>query len=71
MCGSLDRQLLDVRLRGVQMEDPVYVDLVSGYVHELAFDRAAEIIGFSSLPLWDAPVLVIDRSAVPVAAGSA
>lgn len=72
LCGdrpsdSLERALLDVRIKGTEITDPVYVDLVSGYVHSLAFDRAAGALGLKALPLWDAPVLIIDRSAVPVA----
>ncbi|MBQ9891876.1 MAG: hypothetical protein IJM35_01835 [Bacteroidales bacterium] len=39
---------------------------VSGYVHSLTFDRTAGSLGITSLPLWDAPVMIIDRSAVPM-----
>lgn len=68
-CDSLDRQLLDVRVCGAQMEDPVYVDLVSGFVHSIKVDRAAGTLEIKDMPLWDAPVLVIDRSSVPIAPG--
>jgi len=68
LCGerpsdSLERTLLDVRIKGAEITDPVYVDLVSGYVHSLTFDRAAGTLGLKALPLWDAPVLIIDRAA--------
>ena len=76
--GSIDRRLVDVRLGGLSLEDPVYVDLVTGYVHELNGiqdptlslwkhpERLEGTTGFRGLPLWDAPVLIINRSAIPL-----
>ena len=71
LCGdrpsdTLERRLFDVRISGADIKDPVYVDLVSGYVHSLKVQRNAGTIGLEDLPLWDAPVLIIDRSAVPM-----
>ena len=71
LCGdrpsdTLERRLFDVCISGAEIKDPVYVDLVSGYVHSLKVRRNAGTIGLEDLPLWDAPVLIIDRSAVPM-----
>lgn len=65
--SSLERQLVDVRVKGAEFKDPVYVDLLSGYVHELAFDSTHGSTGFKELPLWDSPVLVIERSVIEIA----
>ena len=71
--SSLDRTLVEnLVLKGLILKDPVYVDLVTGYVHDLkdivvpkgAGDPAG--ITFSGLPLWDAPVLIIERGEVPM-----
>jgi len=70
--SSLERQLVDIRISGMSECDPVYVDLVTGYVHELkgtsddSYNKNcnAGTLGFKSFPVWDAPVLVIDRSEI-------
>ena len=68
--SSLDRPAIDVRINGLQLENPVYVDLLTGYVHDLSalveqfsYDfKNGNSIGLKALPLWDAPVLITDRS---------
>jgi hypothetical protein len=68
--SSLDRQLVNVRITGLRLSDPVYVDMVTGYVHEVAglkdrlVGKGDGNIGFSDLPLWDAPILLIERKAL-------
>ena len=67
---SLERRLCDIRIN-LDMEDPVYVDMLTGYVHDLKGclnDREAfrgegkGYTGFKDFPLWDSPVLVVERS---------
>ncbi|MBQ9548094.1 MAG: beta-galactosidase [Bacteroidales bacterium] len=68
--SSLDRQLVNVRISGLRLSDPVYVDMVTGYVHEVAglkdrlVGKGDGNIGFSDLPLWDGPILLIERKAL-------
>jgi hypothetical protein len=61
---------VQVVLRGLPIEEPVWVDLVSGRVYEIPADRIVRADGFTiyrDVPLYDAPVLVADRSLVPLA----
>lgn len=63
---SLERRLFNISLEGVQLEDPVYVDLLTGYVHELS-DRVkvqGDGVDIKALPLWDCPVLIMERSEI-------
>lgn len=66
---SLDRLCADVSIQGVAFKDPVYVDMLTGYVHELkgvTISKDGSNIFFKDFPLWDSPVVVIERSAVPL-----
>lgn len=59
----------DIRLSGVRLTDPVYVDLRTGVRYELPAgswrdDRGATRL--TGLPLYDSPILIADRAAVPV-----
>ena len=59
---TLDRLCMDVRLKGLNLKDPVYVDLLTGYIHEISALKTTD--GFKDLPLWDSPVLIIERNAI-------
>ncbi len=67
--SSLDRRLCNACLN-VKLQDPVYVDMLTGLVHDLKGiqDNPSHndpgTIRFKGLPLWDAPVLIIERSAL-------
>lgn len=41
----------------MEFSDPVYLDLLTGLVHEIPGGS------FCSLPLWDSPVVIVERSA--------
>ena len=59
-----------VVVRGLAIEEPVWVDLASGRVYEFPAGRIVRADGFTiyrDLPLYDSPVLVADRSLVPLA----
>ena len=67
--GSLERDLQNITLEGITFERPVYVDLVTGKVQDLAGciargGNARDVVKLSQLPLWDAPVLLINRNAI-------
>ena len=64
--SSLDRKLVDFTVSGPLLSDPVYVDMVTGYVHEMKdlekrFDNTTR---FTAFPIWDAPIFVCERSTV-------
>ena len=66
---SLERKLVDIRLSGLELKDPVYVDMLTGLVHDIqgittSGKREKGGISFSGLPLWDSPVVIIERSEV-------
>ena len=63
--SSLNRRLVDLTVYGQTLQDPVYVDLVTGYVHDFkGLEKRFDGQHMSAFPIWDAPVLVIERSAV-------
>ena len=70
--SSLKRQLMNITVEGMTFNDPVYVDMLTGKVHDLSNlkkkVRGAKIV-FKKLPVWDSPVLIIERSAINMAAG--
>ena len=65
--ASLERKMVDVNVTGLKMEDPVYVDMLTGYVHELKgmFNGTkGGRVWVNDLPIWDSPVVIIERSEV-------
>lgn len=66
--GNLERDLVNLTLEGVTFDRPVYVDMMTGKVHDLSscISKGAYEAGkvrLSKLPVWDAPVLIINRKA--------
>lgn len=69
--GNLDRTPVDLNVYGATLKNPVYVDLVSGNVHSLEpliyqMVLSDGICRWSRLPLWDAPVLVIEKDCINI-----
>lgn len=63
--SSLDRKLVDITLKGKVLNDPVYVDMVTGYVHELkGIEKRFDGMRLVDFPIWDAPIYVVERSEV-------
>lgn len=65
--SSLNRELIDFNAYGADIADPVYVDMVSGYVHDISRNCQKLPDGgvrYSGFPMWDAPVLIIDRNEI-------
>ena len=62
-----EREFVDLVVEGAALEKPVYVDMLTGKVHSMGqcLSRGAAIgdaLRISGLPLWDAPVLIINRN---------
>lgn len=68
--SNQERSYLDVSIDGIEFNEPVYIDLLTGYIHSLEKiavkrnDHSHGFTTFSGLPLWDCPVLVIEKSAL-------
>lgn len=66
--GSLEREKVALEVRGLSIEkgNAVYVDMLSGNVHSIP--ELTETHGglqFEVLPMWDCPVIIIDRAEIP------
>lgn len=64
---SLERTMIDINITGVYFQKPVYVDMLTGYVHDLrsiARRLAGVSVDLNDLPVWDSPILIIDKSAL-------
>lgn len=64
--SNLERTIMDINLSGLKLKDPVYVDLLTGYVHDLSGIIFKEVhmendFVMKGLPLWDSPILIIER----------
>jgi len=56
-------------VKDLAFTDPVWVDLVSGRVYEIPPDRiqrAGASTSFNNIPLYDAPVLIAEKSVLPL-----
>lgn len=56
-----------VEAKGITINEPVWVDLVSGRIYEIPADRIAKTdasIVFKDIPLYDAPILIAERALV-------
>lgn len=59
---------IDVTVQGVTFKDPVYVEMLTGRVFELASDswkRESTGTHFTGLLVWDSPIMVAERAQVP------
>lgn len=66
---SLEREKVSVSIKGVDFENPVYIDVLSGKVHSLPqFMNNGSItedcVNISSLPLWDCPIVLMNSKCV-------
>ena len=59
---------IEMSVEGLSLEDPVLVDAITGRVYDLPLPHGSRDGGRMKLtgcPVWDAPMLLIERSAVP------
>ena len=65
-----DISLQEFSVSNGDFEQPVWVDMITGAVHEIPaaqWRRNGRTYTFTGIPVYDAPVLVADRSLVPLA----
>jgi len=63
--------LQTVTIRGAEIDVPVWVDLVSGVVHEIPaknWRRSGATSTFEGVPIYDSPVVLLDKSLIGIAA---
>lgn len=56
--------LADLTLTGMHFNNPVYVDLLTGKVFALPNSQDGSI--FKSIPLYDSPILIAERTTLPI-----
>ena len=60
--------MVDVVVEGLELKEPVYVDVLTGTVHDLKpilkGVRGGGAMEFKGLPLWDCPVVIMEKSEV-------
>lgn len=62
-------KLLDFTFTSAELESPVYVDIITGRVYDIPKDQWSKDgrkITFRKIPVYDAPVLIADRSLIRV-----
>ena len=65
--SSLERTATDITLKGVEFEEPLYVDPLTGKAYRLDIKRGGNFEGnlkIYNLPLWDCPVFIMDKASV-------
>lgn len=58
---------IEISIDGLMLKDPVYVEMITGRVYSIPKYHGAQIGGrtkFTGLPVWDSPIVIIERSAV-------
>jgi hypothetical protein len=61
---SNSKTLADLALTGIRFHNPVYVDLYTGKVYALPKPKHGS--SFKQVPLYDAPILIAEKTAVPI-----
>jgi len=67
---SNEVRLQDVVLGGAEFDQPVWVDLISGAVHDVPAAQWRKVGGgvrLSGIPIYDAPIVIADKSLVSIA----
>lgn len=60
---------VDLTIKGPTFQDPVYVEMITGKVYNLdkaTWKNADGSVTFTQLPVWDSPVMIAERSQVPL-----
>lgn len=69
---SNEKTPVDLTFEGGRFSDPLYVDLREGKVYHIPDDRwfrTGTTYTFRAIPLYDAPILIADRSTIPLREG--
>ncbi|GAB3219296.1 hypothetical protein GCM10027454_08580 [Algoriphagus aestuariicola] len=67
--NSMEKRELDFSFANGHFLDPVYVDIISGDVHEIPkenWSREGEKFVFKNIPVFDGPILIADKSLIPI-----
>ncbi len=62
---DLNRDEIKLTINKLNFEDPVYVDMLTGKVYELAsksWKNKGEHVRFKKLPVWDSPIMLVERN---------
>jgi len=60
-------RLQDIQITGGDFDQPVWVDIITGAVHEIPasqWSRKGNTFSFKGIPVYDAPILIADKSLV-------
>jgi hypothetical protein len=63
-------RLQELAISGAEIDDPVWIDIISGAVHAIPATqrrKAGHVTRLSGVPIYDAPVVIADRSLVSLA----
>jgi len=64
---DLKWDLVNLTIKGIKFQDPVYVEMITGKVYEIeksSIKSAGEDTSKIILPLWDSPVMIAERSLI-------
>jgi hypothetical protein len=67
--NSFVTQPIDITIENVNFNNPVYVDLLTGHVYEIPktdWKRVNNQYTFKQIPMYDSPVLIVDRSILKI-----
>ena len=59
--------LVDLTIKGVNFNDPVYVEMISGKVYEIdriSWDNTGINVMFKNLPVWDSLMMIVERNQI-------
>lgn len=63
---ELEQKAHDVTIEGLSLNDPVWVEPITGRICELkSFKNTSKGLVLKGLPVWDSQIFVIERSEVP------
>ena len=60
----------EITISGAELDQPVWVDVITGAVHEIPaaqVRRTGHVVRLSGVPIYDAPIVIADRSLVSIA----
>ncbi len=66
-----DLRPLEIVIGGADIDQPVWIDIVSGAVHEIPaaqISKAGGAIRLKGVPVYDAPIVIADRSLISITA---
>ena len=62
---SWDR--VNASIYGLDIQNPVYIEPITGKIFDVKYKKSSDKIVFPKLPVWDSPMIIIDKSEVKFA----